>query len=130
MGKITGIGGVFLHQVEDLKKLLKWYQDVLGIQVSDYGLNFPEQAGVPLVTFDRPKDKHIMMNFSVEDLENYVEELREKDVEIVSDIQKEPFGKFVQILDPLGQHIELCELDREAYLEVVNKEIKAFKEEK
>lgn len=37
MSKITGIGGVFLNVVGDTKKLLYWYQDVLGLDIAELG---------------------------------------------------------------------------------------------
>ena len=40
MAKINGIGGVFLNLEGNEKVLRDWYRDVLGVMVSEYGVNF------------------------------------------------------------------------------------------
>ena len=50
-----------------------------------------------------------MINFRVNDLVSYLEEIRAKDVEVVGELQVEVYGKFAHILDLEGNKIELWE---------------------
>ena len=50
-----------------------------------------------------------MINYRVENLEALVEELRNNGVTIIDSISSFDYGKFVHILDPEGNAIELWE---------------------
>ena len=50
-----------------------------------------------------------MLNYRVADLEALVAELRKEGVTIVDNIETYDYGKFVHILDPEGNKIELWE---------------------
>ena len=50
-----------------------------------------------------------MLNYRVADLEALVEELKKEGVTIVDNIETYDYGKFVHILDPEGNKIELWE---------------------
>lgn len=130
MSKITGIGGVFLNINTDTKKLLKWYRDVLELDVSEYGINFLQPNLMTLITFDRTSNDQAILNFAVDDLEDYMAKLKEKGVEIYREIEKLPFGAFARIKDIAGNIIELCELNEGEYKDMVYKEIKEFNDDK
>lgn len=130
MAKITGIGGVFLNEVSDVAKLLDWYQDVMGLDVTEYGINFPDQKGMPLITFHRKADEAVMLNFAVEDLEGFCQILKDKGVQFKGEMETFHYGKFVRIFDPLEREIELCELNEKVYREMVMKEIEDYKSKK
>lgn len=126
MASITGLGGVFLRTKNDTKKLLAWYSDVLGLDVSEYGINFLTPNHFTLITFTN-KDDDAVLNFSVDDLEVFMQELKAKDVKIHSDIKEYDFGKFAQIKDPFDNIVELAELYDQPYKEMVEEEIKTYK---
>jgi predicted enzyme related to lactoylglutathione lyase len=50
-----------------------------------------------------------MINYRVEHIEELVEELRAQGVEICDEIETYEYGKFVHIMDPEGNKIELWE---------------------
>ncbi|MBL7703587.1 MAG: bleomycin resistance protein [Ferruginibacter sp.] len=50
-----------------------------------------------------------MINYRVENLEALVEELKKENVSIVDSIETYDYGKFVHIMDPEGNKIQLWE---------------------
>jgi predicted enzyme related to lactoylglutathione lyase len=50
-----------------------------------------------------------MINYRVQNLEALVKKLRENGVKIVDEIEEYDYGKFVHIMDPEGNKIELWE---------------------
>ena len=57
-----------------------------------------------------PSKKEFMINYRVQNIEDLVINLREKGITIVDKIEEyEEYGKFVHILDPEGNKIELWE---------------------
>ena len=50
-----------------------------------------------------------MINFRVENIEELVEELKKNGVTVLDTIETYPYGKFVHILDPENNKIELWE---------------------
>ena len=50
-----------------------------------------------------------MINYRVKNLETLVEELKKNGVTIVDKIEKYEYGKFIHIMDPEGNKIELWE---------------------
>ncbi len=122
MKKVTGIGGIFF-KCADPKKMNEWYEKHLGIPVADYGTMFewreldnPEKTGYTVWSpfpadtkyFD-PSKKDFMINYRVENIEALVEELKNAGVKILDEITDSEYGKFVHILDPEGNSIELFE---------------------
>ena len=55
-----------------------------------------------------------------------LDQLREKDVKIVKEIEKYSYGKFAQIEDILGNVIELWEPMKKEYEEMIKKEVKNY----
>jgi hypothetical protein len=64
--------------------------------------------------------KDFMINYRVQNLEILVEELRNEGVTIVDTIETFNYGKFVHILDPEGNNIELWEPDDIEFEKLVN----------
>ncbi len=122
MKKVTGIGGVFF-KCDDPKSMNEWYVQKLGLPVGQYGTTFewreaddPSKTGsTSWCTFPgdtkyfNPSVKPFMINYRVEDLVALVEELKKENVTIVDEIAVYDYGKFVHILDPEGNIIELWE---------------------
>lgn len=120
--KVTGIGGVFFKS-EDPKKLNEWYETNLGMVMNEYGSLFefrmsddPETKGYlqwgpfqkDTKYFD-PSQKQFMINYRVENIEELVEEFKSSGVEVLDEIETYEYGKFVHIMDPEGNKIELWE---------------------
>ncbi len=122
MKKVTGIGGVFF-KCADAKAMNQWYAQNLGIEAGEYGAGFewrekddPEKEGYtswstfPADTkyFD-PSTKPFMINYRVADLEALVAQMKNDGVNVVDEIKTYDYGKFVHVLDPEGNMIELWE---------------------
>jgi predicted enzyme related to lactoylglutathione lyase len=122
MKKVTGIGGIFF-KCDDPEKMKEWYAKNLGLPVDKYGTVFtwrnfddPGKEGqtawnpFPKDTrYFEPSKKDFMINYRVENIVELVEELRNAGVTIIDEIQAYDYGKFVHILDPEGNAIELWE---------------------
>lgn len=120
--KIIGIGGIFFKS-EAPKKLKKWYAQYLGLVLNNYGATFEMRhlkepnktkyihwSVFPNDTdYFEPSDKPFMVNYRVQEIEKMVEKLKKVGVEVIDKITSFPYGKFVHILDPDGNAIELWE---------------------
>ena len=120
--KVTGIGGIFFKAKEP-KILTEWYDKHLGFSTNEYGSLFefrnsdqPEKkeylqwsAFSNDTKYFLPSEKQFMINYRVENIEELVKELRESGVTICDDIESFDYGKFVHIMDPEGNKIELWE---------------------
>ena len=56
-----------------------------------------------------PSEKEFMINYRVENIERLVEDLKKAGVKVLDDIEVFEYGKFVHIMDPDGNKIELWE---------------------
>jgi predicted enzyme related to lactoylglutathione lyase len=122
MKKVTGLGGVFF-KCADPKSMNEWYVQKLGLPVGQYGTTFEwreaddssKTGSTSWCTFPNdtkyfnPSTKPFMINYRVEDLAALVDELKKDGVQIVDEIAEYDYGKFVHILDPEGNIIELWE---------------------
>lgn len=120
--KVTGIGGIFFRS-QDPEKAKKWYRENLGMAMNDYGSPFefrnandPEEINyLTWNPFDqntdyfKPSEKEFMINYRVQNIEGLVRKLKENGVIIVDEIEEYEYGKFVHIMDPEGNKIELWE---------------------
>jgi catechol 2,3-dioxygenase-like lactoylglutathione lyase family enzyme len=115
MAKITGLGGVF-HVVKDPAATRAWYKTYLGLE-GEYGpvLRWSEETGerpYSLVShftdtdYLKPSDTPFMINFRVDNLDEFVAELEAKGLEILG-YSDEGYGKFAWILDCDGVKLEL-----------------------
>jgi len=122
MKKVTGIGGIFF-KCKNPKQIKDWYAKNLGLVVDEYGSPFefrntnnPDEINYlqwsPFkddTDYFEPSKKEFMINYRVENLIVLVEELKKSGVTILDKIESFDYGKFVHILDPEGNKIELWE---------------------
>ncbi len=120
--KVTGIGGIFF-KCDDTEKMKDWYKENLGLVTNEYGSVFefrqadaPEKKGYlnwsPFkkdTEYFEPSSKDFMINYRVENIEELVKELKENGVVVLDEIETYEYGKFVHILDPENNKIELWE---------------------
>jgi predicted enzyme related to lactoylglutathione lyase len=120
--KVTGIGGIFF-KCQNPGSMKEWYNQHLGLVTNEYGSLFefrssdkPENKEYlqwsPFsndTTYFEPSPKEFMINYRVENLEELVEELKRSGVTILDAIEVYDYGKFVHILDPENNKIELWE---------------------
>ena len=111
-GRVTGIGGVFFKS-KDPRSQREWYQQKLGLVTNEYGSLFefrqganPDEVGYlqwsPFeenTRYFEPSQREFMINYRVENMV----------VTICDEIEEYEYGKFVHILDPEGNKIELWE---------------------
>jgi predicted enzyme related to lactoylglutathione lyase len=95
----------------------------LGLNTDEYGTSFewrisdePERRGftqwspfTEKTKYFAPSEKQFMINYRVDDLENLVKLLKEEGVTVLDEIETFDYGKFVHIMDPEGNKIELWE---------------------
>ena len=65
-----------------------------------------------------------MINYRVQNIEGMVEQLRAEGVEILDTLQSYDYGKFIHILDPEGNKIELWEPVDKVFTEMGGKTTK------
>lgn len=121
--KVTGIGGIFFYS-DNLQETKEWYTKNLGIEINDWGsssfesrnVNKPDEINSlqwkPFKKGDEyfsPSKKDFMINYQVQNIEGLVNKLKENGVTILDSIAAYDFGKFVHIIDPEGNKIELWE---------------------
>jgi predicted enzyme related to lactoylglutathione lyase len=120
--KVTGIGGIFFHS-KNPEEIREWYGKNLGLAIDDYGSAFefrnankpdeinylrwsPFEEGTE---YFKPSEKEFMINYRVQNIEGLVRNLRKNGVTIVDEIEEFEYGKFIHIIDPEGNKIELWE---------------------
>lgn len=122
MKKVTGIGGIFFKS-SNPEKIKKWYNKNLGLVIDAHGSPFefrnahdPDKINYlqwsPFqedTSYFEPSNKDFMINYRVADLEALVKELKKEGVTICDKIETYDYGKFVHIMDPDGNKIELWE---------------------
>jgi predicted enzyme related to lactoylglutathione lyase len=122
MKKVTGIGGVFF-KCKDPDKVKEWYNKHLGLDAGQYGATFDwiqaedqtKKGSTTWNTFTQttkffdPSTKDFMINYTVDNLEALVEQLVKEGVTIIDKIESYEYGKFIHIMDPEGNKIQLWE---------------------
>jgi predicted enzyme related to lactoylglutathione lyase len=122
MKRVTGIGGIFFTSKNPVE-IREWYHKHLGLQTDMYGTTFewrqsdnPSNKGFTQwspfsndTEYFLPSTKEFMINYRVDNLELLIEQLRIEGVNILDEIQIFEYGKFVHIMDPEGNKIELWE---------------------
>lgn len=120
--KVTGIGGIFFG-TENPEAIRTWYGENLGLAIDDYGSPFefrnanrPKEINyLRWSPFDRkadgflPSKKEFMINYRVQNIEGLVKKLQKNGVTILDTIETFAYGKFVHLMDPEGNKIELWE---------------------
>jgi len=120
--RVTGIGGIFFFS-DNPEKTKEWYNNNLGLKTNQYGsvfefrdANNPDQINYlqwsPFKTGNKyfaPSKREFMINYRVCNIEALVKKLMESGVIIVDSIETYDYGKFVHIMDPDGNKLELWE---------------------
>lgn len=133
MKKVTGIGGIFFKS-SDPARIKDWYHQNLGLVVDAYGSPFefrnannPDQINYlqwsPFkddTQYFEPSKKEFMINYRVADLEALVVELKKEGVTLCDEIESFDYGKFVHIMDPDGNKIELWEPVDQVFTDSLN----------
>ena len=125
MARITGIGGVFLRAKSDEKALAAWYEKHLGLKLEAYGgavLKWPDDptaadgatawhvAGKDSGWFGGP----VLINYRIDDMDGMTQQLNTAGIPIVQGPDSDDNGRFLWILDPDGNKVELWEPTRPA----------------
>ncbi len=133
MKKVTGIGGIFF-KCKDPNAMKSWYSKNLGLKTDEYGAVFefrkmddPDHRAYtnwsPFkedTTYFQPSKKSFMINYRVDNLVALVEELKKDGVQVLDEIEEFDYGKFVHILDPEGNKIELWEPVDKVFTDMYN----------
>lgn len=120
--RVTGIGGVFFKG-NNPDSLNLWYREQLGINTSEYGAPFefrnandPDEINYLIwavhdssTTYMDPSEAPFMINYRVQHIERLVEKLKAGGAKIVDTLAEYPYGKFIHVLDPEGNILELWE---------------------
>jgi len=120
--KVTGIGGIFFES-KNPQETAEWYGKNLGLSIDNNGSPFefrnanrPEEINYLRwslfeegTEYFSPSEKEFMINYRVQNIEGLVKNLRDNGVTIVDDIEEFEYGKFIHIMDPDGNKIELWE---------------------
>ena len=123
---IVTIGGAardIFFITKDPQKIKEWYGKNSGLAINDYGSSFefrnanrPEEINYlewsPFkqgTNYFKPSKKEFMINYRVQNIEGLVKNLKENGVTILDSIKKYEYGKFIHIMDPEGNKIELWE---------------------
>lgn len=127
-GHVTGVGGIFF-KAENPDSLKKWYTQMLGMPTDKYGTNFVWYQGADSTqhgytqwsvfgkktTYFGPSQKEFMINYRVDNLDIMMKRFRENNVTICDTVATYDYGKFVHIMDPDGNKIELWEPNDDNY---------------
>ncbi len=120
--RVTGIGGIFFFS-EDPVTTREWYAQNLGLETNEWGSSFetrnarrPDEINyLQWSPFEKgseyfaPSKKEFMINYRVQYIEKLVDKLKARGVTILDEITEYDYGKFVHIMDPEGNKIELWE---------------------
>ncbi len=119
--RVTGIGGIFL-MADSPDSTTTWYAENLGIVMDQYGAVFETRNANDSTQknylrwslsnpndYFKPSDKGFVINYRVQHIERLVEKLEKNGAVVLDSIVEYPYGKFVHILDPENNKIELWE---------------------
>ena len=123
-GRITGIGGVFFKSSSDQKALTDWYEKNLGMHIDErFGVGVlkwsedkSEDGGLTVwepqakdSTLFGPSKSEFMINYRVDDIAKIFERLKKNGADIVKGPESHENGKFLWVMDPDGNKVELWE---------------------
>lgn len=120
--KVKGIGGVFFKS-KDPQNLKAWYKVHLDFDTDAYGTIFEWYQSADTSRKDitqwslfsekdsyfNPSEKEFMINYVVDDLPALITKLKREGVTLTDTMSTYDYGKFVHIMDPEGNKIELWE---------------------
>jgi catechol 2,3-dioxygenase-like lactoylglutathione lyase family enzyme len=129
MGRINGIGGVFIY-ADNPESLANWYEAALGMETHHNPTDDHRYLEFHHLRFDDPNraestvfaivpksagpalpSPRVMVNFRVEDLEDMLDNLSQRAIEI-DRTDERAYGRFAWLSDPEGNPIELFEAFR------------------
>ncbi|MCW3072239.1 MAG: hypothetical protein JWO44_2129 [Bacteroidetes bacterium] len=130
--KATGIGGIFF-KCKDPAKMREWYKTYLGFDTDAYGTTFEWRQGADSTkqgftqwapfsertSYFLPSTKDFMINYRVENIEALISDMKKAGITVTDTIEKVEYGKFVHIMDPEGNKVELWEPEDEEYNKIV-----------
>lgn len=124
VAKVNGIGGVFIY-ANDARSLSEWYGRHFGLEFTslDSGKTFyldfhyrndkdpakRERTVFSIMSAEKrlpAERREFMVNYRVEDLDRFLEQLKRSGIEIEKTEEYE-YGRFAWIRDPEGNRIEL-----------------------
>jgi predicted enzyme related to lactoylglutathione lyase len=127
MGKVIGVGGVFLA-CADSAATKNWYMRVLGFEPDDHGgfsfihtdsaAAFPQGARTVFAPFDTggdyfaPSTLPYMLNLIVDDIDAVLARCAAEGVAQIKPMESYVYGKFAWIMDPDGRKLELWQPPR------------------
>lgn len=129
--KVTGIGGIFFAS-ENPQQTMDWYGKHLGLAIDPYGSPFefrnanrPEEINYlrwsPFKKgrdFAAPSEKELIINYRVQNIEGLVRNLKASGITMLDSIATYEYGKFVHLMDPEGNKIELWEANDAYFTEM------------
>ncbi|QMS85900.1 VOC family protein [Candidatus Xianfuyuplasma coldseepsis] len=131
MGKVTGVGGVFLGLKGNDQEIRDWYEQYLGMNMSPYGTSFIDGDQLTLVSFTRSNQEGVpYINFRVDSIDEVLSIVQNQGCKITSEVAEYNYGKFAQFQDPFGNYIELWEPYEEEYRKMVQQEIFEYRQKK
>jgi glyoxylase I family protein len=112
---VSGLGG-FFFRAKAPRVLGEWYEKYFEISSTQSEQLWQQEAGPTVFApfkedtgyFGR-RDQMFMLNFRVNDLDNFLQYLHSSGVLIDEKRQDEPYGRFAWVYDPEGNKIELWE---------------------
>ena len=123
MAKVMGIGGVFFKSTKDNSALIEWYKTNLGMPLEPWGgailrweKDTGEDKGCTVWKTDEkdsawfsPSTSGFMINYRIDNMDEMLTQLKANGVEIVKGPESHENGKFLWVLDPEGNKVELWE---------------------
>lgn len=113
------IGAVILL-VSDMKRSVKFYRDILGMEMKEKSKDWTEFSTRGTVLALHPsrkkrfsKSKTMLVGFSVSDFDDVCNGLKKKRVKFYKKPRQEPFGKHAIIQDPDGHLISIVQMPQE-----------------
>lgn len=120
--RVTGIGGIFFKS-QNPTALKAWYEKNLGVRMAASGINFEWHQGIDstkkgftlwvpfkeTTKYFQPSEKQFMINYRVEQLDALLTKLKASGILPTDSVERVSYGKFVHIMDPEGNKIELWE---------------------
>lgn len=125
MGRVVGVGGLFLQFKGSKQEVQDWYEQNLGLPMSQYGSGFVQGEQLMLFSFSNDSEETPLVNLRVDDLDEVVAAIAGQgaDVGVISDYG---IGRFVRFTDPFGNLVELWEPRADEYRAMVKAEIEAY----
>lgn len=118
MAQALGIGGIFFRTA-DPEGLAAWYQEHLGIPLTEHGMALFSPDTMPAGSFTLwspfkqdtdyfgDKAQGYMINLIVDDLESARQQVKQGGAELIAETEHHEYGSFGWFIDPAGNRVEL-----------------------